>query len=303
MTKTAALAFVCGIALWLPASAAADTQTWSNTSSITINTAASSGSATAATPYPSTIAVSGMVGGITKVTVTLSNINHTSPDDIDVALFGPQGQSLMLTSDSGGATPYTNTTFTFDDAAASNVPDAAAASGTYKPTDWDGGAICTGGSEDLAFPSPIPSTPDCGTLAVFNATNPNGTWSLYVVDDAGGDSGTISGGWSLTITSDAATAVQVATFSAVQRPQGVLLRWTAGSEARVAGYNVWRVGHGQPAERVNPKLVAARSTVAGRKYRVVDQKWCTEAAALTYRLQAVYLDGSRRWVATTRVRA
>ena len=42
----------------------------------------------------------------------------------------------------------------------------------------------------------------CGTdtLAAFNGVNPNGTWSLYVVDDLGADVGTITGGWSLTIT-------------------------------------------------------------------------------------------------------
>ena len=38
-------------------------------------------------------------------------------------------------------------------------------------------------------------------LAAFNGLNPNGTWSLYVVDDVGGDVGTIAGGWDLTITS------------------------------------------------------------------------------------------------------
>jgi hypothetical protein len=30
--------------------------------------------------------------------------------------------------------------------------------------------------------------------------NPNGTWSLYVVDDAAGDIGNFNGGWSLTFT-------------------------------------------------------------------------------------------------------
>ena len=30
--------------------------------------------------------------------------------------------------------------------------------------------------------------------------NPNGTWSLYVVDDLGADVGTITGGWALNIT-------------------------------------------------------------------------------------------------------
>jgi hypothetical protein len=32
---------------------------------------------------------------------------------------------------------------------------------------------------------------------VFDGTNPNGSWNLFVVDDAGGDTGNITGGWCL----------------------------------------------------------------------------------------------------------
>ncbi len=35
---------------------------------------------------------------------------------------------------------------------------------------------------------------------MFNLTNPNGVWSLYVVDDTGGDTGSISNGWLLALT-------------------------------------------------------------------------------------------------------
>jgi hypothetical protein len=36
-------------------------------------------------------------------------------------------------------------------------------------------------------------------MSVFNGTAPNGTWSLYVVDDTGPDGGAFSGGWTLTL--------------------------------------------------------------------------------------------------------
>ncbi|MFM6671066.1 MAG: S8 family serine peptidase, partial [Dolichospermum sp.] len=41
------------------------------------------------TPYPSTINVSGLSGNINSLKVTLTNLSHTWPDDIDVLLVGP----------------------------------------------------------------------------------------------------------------------------------------------------------------------------------------------------------------------
>ena len=42
-----------------------------------------------------------MGGTISKVTVRLNNIAHTFPDDIDVLLVGPGGQTSILMSDNG----------------------------------------------------------------------------------------------------------------------------------------------------------------------------------------------------------
>jgi subtilisin-like proprotein convertase family protein len=148
--------------------------------------------ASAASPYPSNIAVSGVTGPVSKVTVTLTNISHTFPSDIDILLVGPGGQKILLMSDAGDGDGIINQTLTFDDAAATPVPDPIV-SGTYQPTN--------NGTGDF-FPAPAPAGPypDPQLLSVFNGVSPNGTWSLYVVDDAGFDVGNISGGWSLNIT-------------------------------------------------------------------------------------------------------
>jgi uncharacterized repeat protein (TIGR01451 family) len=37
-------------------------------------------------------------------------------------------------------------------------------------------------------------------MSVFNGANPNGTWSLFVQDSSGGDTGSIAGGWSVALT-------------------------------------------------------------------------------------------------------
>jgi len=116
-------------------------------------------------------------------------MSHTYPDDLDILLVGPGGQKVLLMSDAGGGSDVNNITLTFDDAAASALADSAAiVAGTYKPTDF-----VTGDT----FPSPAPAGPYGTTLSTFNGLNPNGTWSLYVLDDAASDSGSIAGGWSL----------------------------------------------------------------------------------------------------------
>jgi uncharacterized delta-60 repeat protein/uncharacterized repeat protein (TIGR01451 family) len=162
------------------------TRVFSNTAPVIIN------DLTNATPYPSVINVSGLAGTVSKVTVTLTNLSHTFPDDIDMLLVGPAGQNVMLMSDAGGNNFITNVTITLDDAAANALPDSdTITNGTYKPTNFL-----------LAdfFPAPAPPSPYGSTLATFNGSNPNGAWSLFIVDDLAGGAGSIGRGWSLAIT-------------------------------------------------------------------------------------------------------
>lgn len=143
-------------------------------------------------PYPSTINVSGFTSTIVDVNVHLFGLSHTWPDDIDMMLVGPQGQRLIIMSDAGGNNPITNLNLTFDDAAPGPLPDSAPiTSGVYRPTNYGLGDT---------FPPPAPAPSAATTLAFFNNTDPNGRWTLYVVDDSGGDVGQIAQGWCLEIT-------------------------------------------------------------------------------------------------------
>jgi uncharacterized repeat protein (TIGR01451 family) len=146
----------------------------------------------AAATYPSVINVSGVAGVINKVSVTLSNLSHSWPADLDVLLVGPSGQSVLVLSDAaGGNNPASGVTLKFDDAAASPLVEfGPVASGIYKPSNYD--------ASD-SFPAPAPSAPYGSQMSVFNGTDPNGAWSLFMVDDANGDLGALSGGWRLEI--------------------------------------------------------------------------------------------------------
>ncbi|CAD5963917.1 Thermitase [Planktothrix agardhii] len=158
---------------------------FTNPNSITIP---SSGSAS---PYPSTINVSGVSGNIANIQVSLSGLSHTWPDDVDMFLRGPGGQKVMLMSDAGDFADLNNVNLTFSDSASGTLPDGSQiTSGTYRPTDYQVGDT---------FPTPAPAGPYGTALSAFNGTNPNGAWQLFVQDDTGWDSGSIAGGWSLTI--------------------------------------------------------------------------------------------------------
>ena len=145
-----------------------------------------------ASSYPAPIQVSGLTGTITDVDVRLNTLNHPFPSDLDVMLVGPGGQHVVLMSDAGANVPVVDTTFFIDDEAPSPLPGPGQINtDRYQPTNYGAGD---------PFPAPAPSASDAATeLSAFDGTNPNGVWSLYVVDDTLMDSGSLKDGWSLSI--------------------------------------------------------------------------------------------------------
>ena len=145
-----------------------------------------------ASRYPSTIAVSGATGVVTRVTVTLDGLSHTNPDDLDVLLVGPGGQSAILMSDAGGTNDLADVTILIADNASVALPDSATiTNGTFRPTNF--------GTGDT-FAAPAPAAPYGTNLAGFRGLDPNGTWSLYIVDDRSTDIGSLAHGWQLSLT-------------------------------------------------------------------------------------------------------
>ena len=170
---------------WIDSITLETVTTGANTNQINIS---SSGTAS---PYPSAIQISGLNGVVTDIAVGLESFSHTLPDDVDILLVSPNGRSIILMSDTGGNTAANNVNLTFTDAAAQNLSDnSALATGIYKPTEFE--------SPDT-FPSPAPQIISGTSLSAFYGSNPNGTWSLYAVDDQGNNAGSIAGGWNLSL--------------------------------------------------------------------------------------------------------
>jgi len=163
-----------------------------------------------AMPYPSLINVTGGPLQIGSLRVTLYDLYHEVPDNLDVLLVGPLGQKFVLMGDAGDSLridPSAPVTLMFIDSAGQVLPNSAMlTSGMFEPTTWE--------SPVTDFPAPAPPGPynEPGSAiggtgpqtlnGTFGFSNSNGVWSLYVRDDGGvftpeSINGCISGGWSL----------------------------------------------------------------------------------------------------------
>jgi hypothetical protein len=137
-------------------------------------------SGTVATP---TISVSGLSGGITSVSITLSFGPASRLDDLDLLLVHPNGtNNLEFMSDAGGNLSFTGT-ITLANSGATCVPNNnAPVNGTaYRPADYStseaashwglaitishAGSGCSGANGSVTFPQ------------AFNGLPANGTWT------------------------------------------------------------------------------------------------------------------------------
>ena len=159
-------------------------------------TVPASGTSGVASPYPSTLGVSGAPTGPGSIKLLINGYTHTYPDDNDFLLVAPGGQKMIVMSDVGGSTGIVAIDLSLDDAAPTLLPDSGQlATGSYRPSNVGAGDAFAAPAPGGPYGEPAPA--GAATLAsVFGAGDPNGTWNLYVVDDAGGDSGTIAG-WCL----------------------------------------------------------------------------------------------------------
>lgn len=196
-SKTIAALFLSGLLVAMPVAVQATTFTGG---AITFNDGTTAPSP--ASPYPGSIVVSSLEPSLSSITLSLTNFTRSArTEDVDMLLVGPTGRTLIVFSDvSASATEPAN--LILSDAGDGLLPDnGPIIAGTYKPTNYS--------TTQDTFPAPAPSGPygsaaTAGTdtfFTQFGGTNPNGTWSLYIVDstpNSGGETGSITG-WSLDI--------------------------------------------------------------------------------------------------------
>lgn len=210
---------------------------FSNTTPITIVDAAS------ASLYPSQITVSGVSGNIPlaagSVKVTLNGFSHSFPDDVGIVLVGPTGAALLLQDGAGDDPDMVNVTYSLSDLGPVILPNATAwAAGTYKPTTHYTGDSFPAPGPGTVYGNPGPAGAGTATFSsTFGGTNPNGTWSLFIVDYTGGDSGLIAGGWTLDLTSGIA-AQHVVDFNGDGKTDYSIVRQASVSpDAQSTWYN------------------------------------------------------------------
>jgi hypothetical protein len=217
---------------------AEEIQSFSNLLAITITSNTQSA--------PSAIGVNGLESPIADVNVSLNLLTHPTASDLDILLVGPEGQTALLMSDAGSAAGSDSPLF--DDQAANQVPSSGdVVSGPVQPTNYD-----FIGAPDM-FLAPAPTNPSSGSaLAVFNGTNANGIWSLFIREQDANpvENGTVAGGWTLFITT--ANGVPNATLDSFQAQAGKLLSVPAdgvlGNDSDPDGDSLTAILAGQPAK-------------------------------------------------------
>ena len=159
-------------------------------------------------PYPSSTTLDWCPGIVTDVQFWFESFSHGYPDDVDMMLVGPGGENAIIMSDAGGSTDAEDSgfgccgVFSLSDDAPTALPDNSQIGygATYRPANYGEGLD--------TFPAPAPAPSGASALSTFDGTSPAGTWSLFIVDDFAGDSGSVNG-WGLAITASSSAGTHI----------------------------------------------------------------------------------------------
>ena len=178
----------CCFALLLPFLASAQLVTFNGTGGLPVPPGAPS-QTVGVTSSPCAVSGIGVIGGCVSIDNVTMDLEHSWVGDIGILLIGPGGQVLELSTGNGGAgNNYTNTVFT-DNTADFITTGTPPYTGVFRPE---------GRVQNLA--NPYSNAPALGTFTfanVYNGTNADGTWQLYIYDYVAADVGVLNS-WSIT---------------------------------------------------------------------------------------------------------
>ncbi len=230
--KLSLLALAIG-ALLLPLAEPSFAQTFTSSGGITV-------SGTEFASAGSTVSVTGLPGTVTGMSLTFNSLNITNLNDVAIVLVPPSGSGLtpldLLSGVCGyGTAQIGNSTFTLADTGATGSGNFSGMvpylgdtcpttfSGTYLPSDFFPGQDTFNSPGPSTYNSGGPGSSVCAPLNVTcgndgfatgfglpsSPTKLNGTWTLYIANQAGppyaNPAGSLSS-WSLTFTTASATA-------------------------------------------------------------------------------------------------
>lgn len=179
-----------------------------------VNVTGPCGAATTPGTRDVTFAVSGITGGLTNVSVSVT-INHTFMGDVTLSLIAPDNTTAPLAPRVGATTTGGTTGGQANCGFASNYLGTYVFGDTASANPWTALGATPADATNLPPGLYRASTPLTGTATVLNTTFTNvtavaGTWKLRVTDTGVGDEGTVSAA-SLTLTGQNALPCQQAT--------------------------------------------------------------------------------------------
>lgn len=137
------------------------------------------------TVFTRTLTVSGMPGIVQTIEIN-GLISHTNNADLDITLTSPDGRVATLTTDNGGS---------FDNVFADTQwADRFSFSGQVPYTNTAGLTTDRLYANNVNASGLVPEE----SMSMFRGVNPNGVWTLTIVDDTAGNTGTLNG-WTLDV--------------------------------------------------------------------------------------------------------
>jgi len=111
---------------------------------------------------------------LTSLELVLTDLTHTHPQDLDIYLISPFGESIEIMTDKGDGISVNGLDIVFSDLG-SSLPDdgSGLGSGPYRPEDSTGPGSGT------------------GFFRYFGNSGGTDAWELIIIDDAGGDFGSL----------------------------------------------------------------------------------------------------------------